>query len=217
MIAAAMHPAYNYYFPMINDCFLMISPEHYDCFSNHGVTSKEELKKRLWEACNRNMAPSLSMAVERKVGGIAGTVVGYAMGAVARGANILTGKGLSTVPKFDSPDSFHIIVAGGEAGPVLLSLQSHLLTHTHTHIYIYILRLRFDSLSLNILFKLTYILYSYGNLSKNFSNGKVFIKKFLKQESTLAFALGLDWVGRPCQVLICPALSRGECRRYHMT
>mmetsp|Transcript_20228 Transcript_20228/g.27900 ORF Transcript_20228/g.27900 Transcript_20228/m.27900 type:complete len:444 (+) Transcript_20228:176-1507(+) len=116
MIARGMHSAYNHYLPFINDCFLVISPEHYETLVAGGIKSKEELRNRLWEKCNHDFAPSIRRLVEKKYGYWSGVALGYPLGWAARLSNLTTGKGLSILSKFESPDSFHIIVAGGPAG-----------------------------------------------------------------------------------------------------
>ena len=71
----------------------------------------------LWELSNKEMAPRLRKLVKKQMGGtVTSHVVGTALGITARASNLLTGKGLSAVPKFDRPESIHVIVAGGSAG-----------------------------------------------------------------------------------------------------
>lgn len=115
LMAETMHPAYNPYFPYINDCLLVISPEHYDTLVRGGIRTKKQLKEKLWRKCNKDMAPSIRKIVASQVPYV-GHVIGGVIGLIARGANLITGSGLSMIPKFESPESFHVVVAGGPAG-----------------------------------------------------------------------------------------------------
>ena len=89
----------------------------YETLRAGGIRSKVELQRRLWELSNKEMAPRLRKLVKKQMGNtLASHVVGTALGLAARTSNLLTGNGLSAVPKFDRPESIHIIVAGGSAG-----------------------------------------------------------------------------------------------------
>lgn len=59
------------------------------------------------------MAPELRRVAKIKLPWPAGDIVGAGLGMAARVSNLITGSGLSIIPKFDTPESFHIIVAGG--------------------------------------------------------------------------------------------------------
>jgi len=116
LLAKSMHGLYNAYFPWINDCLLVISPEHYDTLVRGGITSKEQLRQRLWGLCNKDFAPSIRTLLETQKGKLVGSLVGYPLGWLARALNFVTGKGFPLLSKFTSPDSFHVLVAGGPAG-----------------------------------------------------------------------------------------------------
>lgn len=105
-------------FPMIHDCVLVVSPEHYATLLRGGVTSKAELKRRLFDKCNAELAPSLRKIVPmaKPELGFLGTVIGAALGVVSQAKVAVGLSALTQVPKFRSLDSFHIIVAGGDAG-----------------------------------------------------------------------------------------------------
>lgn len=64
----------------INHCLLVISPEHWDKLAAGGIQSKEDFRKRLWEAC--------LVDVGKK----------------------------KPYPKWNTPESLHVVVAGGGAG-----------------------------------------------------------------------------------------------------
>jgi len=115
LLAEAMHPVYSPYFPFINDCLLVLSPEHYDTLRKGGIKTKKQLRENLWGKCNKDMAPSLRKIIAMRVPYV-GHLIGGTLGLVARGLNLITGTGLPLLPKFNSPDSFHVIVAGGPAG-----------------------------------------------------------------------------------------------------
>lgn len=115
LIAQSMHGAYNAYFPMVNECLVVIGPEHFATLSRGGYT-KEKLQQKLWHYCNKDMAPELRRVVERRLPPVVGSVIGYSVGILARALNLVTGGGLGAIPKFDTPQSFHIVVAGAPAG-----------------------------------------------------------------------------------------------------
>lgn len=116
LIAQSMHGAYNAYFPLLNECVVVISPEHYDTLVAGGVTSKAELRLRLWRACNKDLAPSVRKIVHSQQQNVLGQLVGGALGVAARLSNLIGMHGLPFIPKFTSPDSFLVVVAGAEAG-----------------------------------------------------------------------------------------------------
>lgn len=116
ILAGAMYGAYNIYLPLINECLLVVCPEHVETLKRGGVTSKEELRQRLWKACNKNLAPEIRKLLQSQIGPIKGALVGYPLGMIARAANLITGAGLPFISKFSSPESFHVVVAGGTAG-----------------------------------------------------------------------------------------------------
>jgi hypothetical protein len=118
LLASALASAYAPPVAMINDVLLVISPEHYKTLRAGGVDSKEQLQERLWSLCNGHMAPHLrKLIAHHKGGGAAWHVAGGAVGLAARAANVVSGGGgLKLVPKFDTPRSIHIVVAGGGAG-----------------------------------------------------------------------------------------------------
>mmetsp|Transcript_65551 Transcript_65551/g.143060 ORF Transcript_65551/g.143060 Transcript_65551/m.143060 type:complete len:473 (+) Transcript_65551:47-1465(+) len=116
LIAKAMHGAYNPYFPLVNECVVVISPEHQATLVAGGITTKEELRQRLWRHCNKDLAPSLRRIVVSQKNNPIGQIVGGGLGLAARLVNLVGGHGLPFVPKFSSPDSFYVVVAGADAG-----------------------------------------------------------------------------------------------------
>lgn len=122
-MAKSLVTSYASWMPMINQCLIVISPEHYQTLLSGGITSKDKFKKLLWQKCNKHMAPEIRTIVQNKMqqnggflGGLVGAGIGMALGMAARGLNLVTGAGLPLLPKFDSPDSFQVIVAGAPAG-----------------------------------------------------------------------------------------------------
>jgi hypothetical protein len=110
---------------LINDCTLVISPEHLDTLVRSGVTSKAELARRLWRECNALMASSFSTIIQNKliadnkltsmapfIGGVAGGFLRL----VQNVRSLVDAEPLSIIPKFSSVGSFHIVIAGGPAG-----------------------------------------------------------------------------------------------------
>lgn len=117
VFAQSMHNAYSCYFPFVNDCLLVVSPEHYDTLYRGGIRSKKQLAEALWKQSNKHYAPSIRKTIELvSKAGIFGTLAGGALGLLARAANLVTGGGLPFIPKFLSPESFHVVLAGGPAG-----------------------------------------------------------------------------------------------------
>lgn len=102
--------------PLINDVLLVVSPEHYECLLRGGVTSKKLLREKLWAACNIEFASSIGKIVTNLKPGPVGYVAGAVLGSASRFAAALGVGGFSAIPKFESPDSIHVVVAGGGAG-----------------------------------------------------------------------------------------------------
>eukprot|EP00041_Stephanoeca_diplocostata_P004005 m.40109 g.40109 ORF g.40109 m.40109 type:complete len:494 (-) comp14782_c0_seq5:3556-5037(-) len=116
LFAKSMVSAYSVDMPMINDCVLVVSPEHYDTLVRGGITSKAELRQRLWAACNDEQVPRISKILRNAKPGLIGTVAGSALQAASYAKYLLGFHALSVVPKFECPESLHIVVAGGPAG-----------------------------------------------------------------------------------------------------
>eukprot|EP01062_Namystynia_karyoxenos_P023302 TRINITY_DN189_c0_g1_i1.p1 TRINITY_DN189_c0_g1~~TRINITY_DN189_c0_g1_i1.p1 ORF type:complete len:523 (+),score=146.68 TRINITY_DN189_c0_g1_i1:116-1570(+) len=120
LLARHLATSYSAMMPMVNDCVVVISPEHYDTLRKGGVKSKEDLKQRLWGMTNRMFAPQVHNMIANgrrsQWGAVGAWVVGLLVGFVARVVARFAPRGFTKLPKFDSPDSFHIVVAGGPAG-----------------------------------------------------------------------------------------------------
>lgn len=114
-MAKVLYPAYNTQTPMINDVICVISPEHYDTLLRGGITSKKILAQKLWEYTNYEMIATMHKVVQMAKPGLLGAVAGYTVGLLSQ-LGALVGLTQSVMPKFDSPESFHILVAGGPAG-----------------------------------------------------------------------------------------------------
>ena len=115
LLAGSLHTAMNTWMPMINDVLIVFAPEEYDVLIKGGYTSRKMVAERLWQLTNKDMAPELRRIVKfkLKLPWPLSDIIGGSLGLTARLANWVTGAGLSAIPKFDSPDSFHIVVSGG--------------------------------------------------------------------------------------------------------
>jgi hypothetical protein len=117
LLARGMHTAYCGIAPLINDCVLVVSPEHYNTLVSGGVKSKAQLQRRLWDLCNLDMSMEMGTIIAAKSGlGILGQGLGMGISMINRLQGMVTGQGLSVLPKFEKPESIHIVVAGGTAG-----------------------------------------------------------------------------------------------------
>ncbi|GMI18966.1 hypothetical protein TeGR_g10842, partial [Tetraparma gracilis] len=126
LIANSMTSAYNTDMPLINDCTVVVAPEHLTTLERGGVASKKQLAKMLWNKCNANLAPSYprilrnKMLVDGKVPvpliPLLSAVVGYGLMVVQTCLSLLMLEPLKIIPKFTSPESLHIVVAGAPAG-----------------------------------------------------------------------------------------------------
>eukprot|EP00756_Hemistasia_phaeocysticola_P001076 Hpha_TRINITY_DN10782_c0_g1::TRINITY_DN10782_c0_g1_i1::g.43743::m.43743 len=125
ILADHLAVAYASNMPMINDAVVVLSPEHYNTLTGHGIRSKEQLQQELWRLTSYKYVPRIGSAIATqlrlRLGGgrladltsrLIGTVVGLALTVISR----ITMRGFSFIPKFDSPKSFHIVVAGAPAG-----------------------------------------------------------------------------------------------------
>ena len=133
LLASSLSSAYSPAIPMINNAVLVISPEHYDTLVTGGYRSKAQLQCRLWDLTNKHMVPHIPTLVGRVIvrklvarfgkSSVAlfvikacGHLIGTLIGLFARFFTIVTGRGLTLLPKFDKPESLHVVVAGGPAG-----------------------------------------------------------------------------------------------------
>mmetsp|Transcript_56059 Transcript_56059/g.87252 ORF Transcript_56059/g.87252 Transcript_56059/m.87252 type:complete len:486 (+) Transcript_56059:104-1561(+) len=121
-LAKLMAGAYSPHFPFINNVFLIISPEHYDTFMKAGLDSKAKLAKILWRETCKHMLPHLPWTITQALAlkmpngpkilfRIAGLIVFLIAGLMR-----LVGIPFLKIPKFTSPESFQIAVAGAPAG-----------------------------------------------------------------------------------------------------
>ena len=67
-LADVMAPMYSTAIPLINECLVVLSPEHYDTLRRGGIASKAELARRLWAATNAGMAPAVRSIVRNNFG-----------------------------------------------------------------------------------------------------------------------------------------------------
>ena len=126
LIAASLGSVYIANMPLINDCTIVVSPEHLDTLVKGGVESKKEFARRLWRECNANIAGSYRNIVQNKLivdnkvpqaaAPLLGLLVGGSLELVGRAMNLVGMEPLKVIPKFTSEESFHIIVAGAPAG-----------------------------------------------------------------------------------------------------
>lgn len=115
-LARSLMTAYNHYTPLINDVVLIISPEIYDTLCRGGISSKEQLQQRLFDATSSLFAPHVSQIVQLQRPGIVGLIAGMSLGAFAMCKSFVGLGGLGFLPKFRDPDAIHVIVAGADAG-----------------------------------------------------------------------------------------------------
>eukprot|EP00746_Dinoflagellata_sp_MGD_P044404 gnl/MRDRNA2_/MRDRNA2_208364_c0_seq1.p1 gnl/MRDRNA2_/MRDRNA2_208364_c0~~gnl/MRDRNA2_/MRDRNA2_208364_c0_seq1.p1 ORF type:complete len:245 (+),score=42.88 gnl/MRDRNA2_/MRDRNA2_208364_c0_seq1:3-737(+) len=108
--------------PLINQCLLVVSPEHHDTLKKAGMDSKHKLSAALWREAGYHMLgyfPSTLVLLARMkklrvpsfvlyLLGMAGASIGYL-------ARLLRLK-LTLLPKFNKPESIKIVVAGAAAG-----------------------------------------------------------------------------------------------------
>lgn len=134
---------YAPHMPLVNECVVMVSPEHMTTLHRGGVESKEHLARCLWHTANRASARHLVRTIQLTTAGQAGAaakakiVLGCVLACVAFLLSLLAdllaalspkhaldvlflhslvnGR-LLKAPKFVSPDSFHILVTGAPAG-----------------------------------------------------------------------------------------------------
>jgi hypothetical protein len=126
LIVQSLVSVYNRDMPLINDCTIVVSPEHLETLVRGGITSKREFKRRLWRECNACMSSSYSTIINNKiiadnklppaVAPIIGLLAGTTLNVVAKTIGLVGAEPLSVIPKFTSEDSFHVVVAGGPAG-----------------------------------------------------------------------------------------------------
>lgn len=137
LLAGILSAVYNPTLTMINECVVIISPEHHRTLVRGGIDSKAALCEALWHLCNRQINLQLHKTIRLVVPGLAGTVVGAVVGLLGRLIN-LTGALLvysllrhwrslikvyslltwrnKKFRKFVSPGSLHVVVAGASAG-----------------------------------------------------------------------------------------------------
>lgn len=114
--------AYAPQIPLVNQALVIISPEHYDNLLKGGFDSKWKLAHALWRETAAHMAPyvgsMLAGFLQQKRPGFPSWIyraIGRMVGLYAR-ARALLGRPLMWLPKFSSPESLKIVVAGGPAG-----------------------------------------------------------------------------------------------------
>lgn len=113
----ATHAAWATELPLLSSGLLVLSPEHYELLSRRWRT-RRAFQEALWAACNSSLSPHVGAVVARvryPEGGprhcLARALVGGAVNCAA-----LFGWSQTLVPKFESPECVHVVVAGGEAG-----------------------------------------------------------------------------------------------------
>jgi hypothetical protein len=121
-LAGAMASAYGPKMPHVNYLLLVLSPEHYDTLRKLGLDSKEQMAQLLWKRTAAHMVQYLP-AVARTMGLIkfpkVPPFVFTALAAIptfVMRCLVALGVSVTAIPKFNTPDSFKIVVAGGEAG-----------------------------------------------------------------------------------------------------
>jgi len=122
LLAESMMSAYNVNMPLINECVVIVSPEHCLTLSEGGIGSKQELARLLFEATGRKMTWKLPKIIPQVSGKTIPIWLAMSFGILLQFVTLLLTSinvwkaGFPKTPKFTSPASFHIIVAGGAAG-----------------------------------------------------------------------------------------------------
>lgn len=121
LLAGMMAQAMGQNCALINDCTVVLCPEHMDTLKKGGYASKEQVAHALWRRTNLRYAPCVgstvyaSLHLELKKNIVLAFIVGSLIGFFVRLAACL-GIAQTCVPKFSSPESLHIVVAGADAG-----------------------------------------------------------------------------------------------------
>lgn len=135
LLSCHLAQAYAPHMPMINEVLLVLSPEHAATLSTL-FSSKAQLASALWHLINRESARSLSWTVSLVHPSRAAAFLGAILTLIALAINTIASflVALSPArlqlqllplfslihgkfaPKFSSPASFHIVVAGAPAG-----------------------------------------------------------------------------------------------------
>lgn len=121
-LGKSLASAYSPQFPFVNNCLLIVSPEHYDTFVKGGFNSKKDLSLALWRETSKHMLtyiPGILVTLGRMRAPRVPSIFFWAAGALLAlvgMARRLLGAPLTAIPKFSGPESFQIVVAGGDAG-----------------------------------------------------------------------------------------------------
>ena len=140
LLGAHLAATYACHLPLVNEALLVVSPEHFTTLKRGGVVSKEQLATCLWHCANRaasrhivrtlfvakpNLRPWVIVAVGSALGLLAfalsllADLLSYVVPSIALYVLPLHSFVLAQLlkaPKFTSPTSFHILVAGANAG-----------------------------------------------------------------------------------------------------
>ena len=140
LLGAHLAATYACHLPLVNEALLVVSPEHFTTLKRGGVVSKEQLATCLWHCANRaasrhivrtlfvakpNLRPWVIVAVGSALGLLAfalsllADLLSYLLPSIALYVLPLHSFVLAQLlkaPKFTSPTSFHILVAGANAG-----------------------------------------------------------------------------------------------------
>lgn len=139
LLGAHISSAYAPHVPLVNEALVVISPEHAKTLRRGDVSSKAQLANCLWHNANRQLASQLSRTLplafkaRPKCAAALGVVLALLSMALSLLADCLSWwwpeqwmrflplhslvlDRLLGAPKFDSPASFHIVLAGGRAG-----------------------------------------------------------------------------------------------------
>lgn len=117
-LAKTMSVAYAPQIPHINQCLLLVSPEHYDTFLKAGLDSKDKLAKALWQRMGKHMLPHIEYLLEKvkpNMPALVRKLLAFVIRVVGTFMSML-GFPFNLIPKFSSPASLKIVVAGGTAG-----------------------------------------------------------------------------------------------------
>mmetsp|Transcript_60757 Transcript_60757/g.144689 ORF Transcript_60757/g.144689 Transcript_60757/m.144689 type:complete len:491 (+) Transcript_60757:83-1555(+) len=121
-LGKALAAAYSPVLPLVSECMLVISPEHYDTLVAGGYDSKRKVQEVLWKEASVHMGPAIPPSLVLlgklrfpKVPSIVFRVLGHLLRLLSGSVQAL-GVKWTPLPKFPQPEALQIVMAGGEAG-----------------------------------------------------------------------------------------------------
>lgn len=121
-LSRTMASAYSVHMPFVNYVLLVLCPEHYDTLQKAGIDSKDALSKAIWQRTARLMVEHLPSVVRTlgrlklpRIPGFIFASLGTVVAFILKFAMAL-GLPFTKLPKFNTPNSIKVVVAGAEAG-----------------------------------------------------------------------------------------------------